>query len=331
MAFQPRHCPYENCEAKQTKGTPFFQRWGTFCPMSKNRPVERFRCRSCKRTFSRQTFRYDFRQRKPHLDALLLRQLVSGVGIRQSARILGTSRQTIARKLTRLSQQCRALHDKLAREIRGHRHLQFDELETFETCRVSKPVTMGTIIDVESMFILEQENGMMGPRGNLSKRSMKLVERHERESGKRQNESRRVVADVFERAKNRLAPESTVDLTTDEKTTYAPLARAKFGDQLRNHVQVSSKAPRSPGSALHPINLTQAMWRDGLGRLRRRSWLASKRRSWLEKHAWIYVAFRNYVRPRFNGDESTPGMVIGVQKKMWRFEDLLGWNRAMAS
>jgi hypothetical protein len=38
------------------------------------------------------------------------------------------------------------------------------------------------------------------------------------------------------------------------------------------------------------------MMRDGISRLVRRSWGASKLRARLELHAWIWVVWRNYVR-----------------------------------
>ena len=326
MSFSPDRCPYEDCQARDSGDTAFFHHWGSFTPNCRNQSVPRFRCRKCKRTFSRQTFRHDFRQRLLHIEGPLLRQFVSGTGIRQSARILGVNRKTVARKLKRLSEQCHAIHDSLAKRLRGTMHWQFDELETFETSRLTMPVTMGALIDVKSRFIIEQENGTMAARGNLSEHGKQLAERHDRQFGKRRCQSREIVAAIFSRAAERLSSEATVRLTTDRKKSYPRIAKETLGEQLTKHRRVSGKLPRGPGSTLHPINLTLAMLRDGMGRLRRRSWLASKCRVWLRRHAWIYVAYRNYVRRRFNRDDETAGMVIGVQKKRWRFEDLIRWN-----
>ena len=38
------------------------------------------------------------------------------------------------------------------------------------------------------------------------------------------------------------------------------------------------------------------MLRDGLSRLVRKTWGATKERAWLAEHAWIWIAYRNYIR-----------------------------------
>ena len=115
-----------------------------------------------------------------------------------------------------------------------------------------------------------------------------------------------------------------VSLETDEKTTYPGLARWAFGRKLI-HAQFSSKLPRNHSNPLFPINLTNAMARDLNGRLRRRSWLASKRRRFLDLQLNMFVAYRNFVRPRYNGEMETPAQRLGFVDRRMSPNDLLSW------
>ena len=79
--------------------------------------MPRFKCRACGRTFSRQTFRQSYRDHRPDLNALVLVQLVSGTGLRQTARIVGTNRHTVMRKFRKMGRQLGRLNRHLQREI----------------------------------------------------------------------------------------------------------------------------------------------------------------------------------------------------------------------
>ena len=85
--FQPPFCPYPSCAFHHTPAPRFCSLRGTYWPRCRPHPVQRFRCRACRRSFSRQTFRADYRHKKPHLNAPFLRLMVACVGGRQAARV----------------------------------------------------------------------------------------------------------------------------------------------------------------------------------------------------------------------------------------------------
>jgi hypothetical protein len=69
------------------------------------------------------------------------------------------------------------------------------------------------------------------------------------------------------------------------------------------------------------------MMRDGISRLVRRTWAASKLRQRLERHAWIWAVWRNYVRGVTNRDPDTsPAMALGIEGKRWRMTDICAWR-----
>ena len=88
MAFVPPRCPNGDCKAHRDPAPGFYIRSGSYVAACHDRPVPRFRCRLCKRSFSRQTFRHSRGDRRPECNVPLLELLVSGVGLRKAAELL---------------------------------------------------------------------------------------------------------------------------------------------------------------------------------------------------------------------------------------------------
>jgi len=78
---------------------------------------------------------------------------------------------------------------------------------------------------------------------------------------------------------------------------------------------------------LFPINHTEAMARDLMGRLRRDSWLVSKKRRYLDLGLALFAAYRNYVRARFNGEDESPAQRLGFVNRRLRVGEVLSWRQ----
>jgi len=98
--FIPICCPNIDCRAHRDPVRGFFVREGFYHPLCRSHAVPRFRCRVCRRGFSRQTFRADRRQKKPAINAACLDLMVSCVGMRQAARV---ARRTVERRFAWLA------------------------------------------------------------------------------------------------------------------------------------------------------------------------------------------------------------------------------------
>ena len=118
-----------------------------------------------------------------------------------------------------------------------------------------------------------------------------------------------------------------VVLSTDEKSTYAKLARAAFGEERLFHKQTNSKLVRDARNPLFAINHTEAMARDHMGRLRRESWLASKKRRYLDLAIQLWMTYRNYVRRRFNYDKQSPAQKLGFVDRRLKCGEVLSWRQ----
>lgn len=329
MQFQPGFCPCQTPECSSGAGFQY-QRRGTFTRACDGRQVQRFQCKRCKRTFSTQTFRVDYRLRKPALDRAIFLLLISKVTQRQGARDLKCDRGTIARRLEIFGTHGKAFHEHALRS-RGQTQpwqgrFLLDELETYEHNRRLKPLTVPVLVHKPSHCILHAAVGTLPPRKPLSKANQKKLEAMEKEEGKRRSESRVKVAECFEVLQGIVPTTGTVHVSTDEKHTYRALLEDAFGDRLV-HERTNSKEPRSYWNPLFVVNHTFAMLRDGLSRLVRRNWGASKQREKLEWHLWAYIAWRNYVRPITNQRRfESAAMVAGLAPRMLEVSELLQWR-----
>ena len=328
--FKPPFCPNSVCQS-ETHGDSFhYCRRGSYKRKCDGRRIPRFYCLTCDRGFSSQTFRGNFRYRLPILHHSLMGLLCSKVTRRQAARILGVNRKTVERRFKRFSKVARDFHfaqlekKKIHGGIRGC--FQIDELETFEHNRRIKPVTLAVTMERRTYFVMGAFAGAMASRGGLNEKyKIRKLEIEELE-GKRRSQSRLVIRKSFQRLNNYLAERTMVFLQSDRKNTYRTELRRATGNRIRSHERISSKDRRDYHNPLFPINHTLAMMRDGLSCLVRRSWGASKKRSGLSRHCWIWIAWRNYVRGITNKTKTTPAQALGVCARAVEIKDIYFWR-----
>ena len=145
--------------------------------------------------------------------------------------------------------------------------------------------------------------------------------------GPRPDESSSCVRKVLEQLRRRI-PQGTVVLRTDMKPSYAVIARSLFGERLV-HQRTAGTDRRTTHNPLFPINTTLAMTRDNCGRLRRKSWLVSKKKECLQSQMELFIVYRNYVRRRFNRDqaEQTPAWYLGLMPRQLFPDEVLAWRQ----
>lgn len=325
--FEPTCCPHRNCSQHVDPDDDFCIRHGTFHPKCRPHPVQRYRCRTCKRTFSRQTFRMDYRDHRPDLNAPLFSSSASGVGIRQSARNLGLSLRCTELKLRKIARHLRRLNLTMRGPLEGEVSFHFDEIETYEGQRNTRPLSVPVLIETETRFIVWAESAPIRPRGKMTEKRLKAIARAEQRHGIRKDLSRRGVERTLERGAAIAKEPPVVTLHTDEKSSYPGLAAAAFPKERLEHQQTNSKLVRATWNPLFPINHEEALMRDLMGRLRRQSWLVSKQRRYLDLGLQLHMAYRNLVRKRFNRDEESPAQLMGFLPRRLTPRELLSWRQ----
>ncbi len=327
--FQPPRCPNRHCPRHRSPTPGFYIRKGYYHPLCRPHPVPRFRCRTCRRGFSRQTFRYDYRDHRPDLNWPVFLSLATCTGFRQTARNTGLSLRCTELKFRKMARHLRRLNLNLRGPLPKGSTLQFDELETFEGRRNTRPVTFPILIDRETRFIIWAESAPIRPHGRMSKARKRAIREDERKHGRRKDRSRYAVARTLARGAELVKHHWIVDFESDEKSTYPGLARAAFGADRLVHRKTNSKLARKTWNNLFPINHTEAMARDSVGRLRRETWLVSKLRRYLELGFHMWMAYRNYVRYRFNRDKPkrSPAQLLGFVDRRMTPAQLMSWRQ----
>lgn len=203
-----------------------------------------------------------------------------------------------------------------------------DELETYEGNRRLRPVTVPVVIHRKTRFVVHVEVGAMPARGGLSA----LDRERKARQGPRPSESREKVTLCLRALDRAHHPSASVEIITDQKSTYPPIVKSIFGQRLIVHARESSRRRRNTRNVLFQINHTFAMMRDQVSRLVRRTWAASKLRMRLERHLWIWVAWRNYVRTaEADEPEETAAMRLKVVAQRLAPADLLRWRHPFLS
>ena len=335
--FEPPRCPYVTCPRHADPGRDFFVRHGSYVARVHTQPVPRFRCRTCRRTFSRQTFRLSYRDRKPHLNPAVLMQLTGGTWFRKSARNLSITRNNLEAKSRKLFRHAEALNRNLLRRgpigprlvDRGQPFgLQFDEYESYETRRNTRPVTIATAIEAKSRFIIAMVVAPIRPHGRMTKQRKAAIAADEARFGPRPHLSTLACRIALRRADAFRPRPRAVELATDEKWTYPDVASAAFHGRPVAHRRVSSRAPRGIGTLLFPINHIENKSRMHVGRIQREMMYVSKRRRYLAKHLELHIAYRNWMRPRFyKRAERTPAELAGYAWRRLRLRELIGWRQ----
>jgi hypothetical protein len=269
----------------------------------------------------------DYRDHRPDLNARLLQLLASGIGLRQSSRNLGLSLRCTELKFRKIARHLRRLNLNLRGPLPEGSRLQLDELETYEGRRNTRPLTVPVLIEAQSFFVVWAESATIRPSGKMTEARKRAIAQDETSHGRRKNRSRQAVWRTLRRGADIARGLASLRLHTDEKSSYPGLARRAFGAWRLDHRRTNSRLARTVWNPLFPINHTEALARDLMGRLRRDSWLPSKKRRYLDLALQVFMAYRNYVRRRFNRDGFSAAQWLGFVPRRMSEEELLSWRQ----
>jgi transposase-like protein len=325
LGFVPPRCPNVDCTAHFEPPARFFVSSGSYTTASNPRPVPRFRCRLCKRSFSRQTFRHSYRDRRPECNAPLFQLLVSGVGLRKAGELLRLDVHSVQKKKLKIGRTCRLLHQNLSPKLPDGCTFLMDEEETYELKSI-RPLTVPLLIERRTWFMVAATAGSIRRLARRGTRRRARQQRDELQHGKRLDETRACVDRVLTELARRVSGQLTV--RTDDKACYRTRIAEVLGPRAE-HLTTPGCAPRTQFNPLFAINITIAMSRDYCSRLRRRSWLVSKKKERLQNHLDVYIAYRNYVRRRFQTDDEhqTAAVLLGLLPRNLTFAETLAWRQ----
>lgn len=272
-------------------GEANFIKRGYYKPRSNNyQPIPRYQCRSCRKTFSRQTNAPTHRQKKPALNSQILQWYCSGTTQRRMAKVMGVNRKTIIRKFVFMARLARTEHERITKAggIKTS-FVQFDEMETFEHTKL-KPLSIAIAVRAKTGEIIEAQVATMNCHGNTAKISQAKY-------GWRQDTRSAACEDVLRQVNS--CSRDNVTIVSDGKPVYwtwvkkfVPHAEFSVVDRGdKNGIKADSRKNKKDG--LFTLNYTAAKLRNDLSRLTRKTWVTTKAAWALQAHLDLYIAFNN--------------------------------------
>jgi hypothetical protein len=247
--------------------------------------------------------------------------------LRQTARNLGLTLRCTELKFRKIARHLGELNVNLRGPLPPDSILQFDELETYEGRRNTRPLSVSVLIERRTRYLIWAEVASIRPHGRMSDARKQAILDDKRRFGPREDNSKEAVLAAFRRGAALVEYFEHVTLQTDEKSTYPGLAARAFGAERLVHLTTNSKLARMTWNPLFPINHTEAILRDLSGRLRRESWLVSKKQEYLALGLQVHIAYRNFVRRRFNYDAESAAQLAGLAPRRLRPGELLSWRQ----
>ena len=161
-----RFCPKCHSNSQDHVRNGYFVRSGL------RTPIQRYRCKKCKKEFSDATFQLRYRQRLRRVNGLALNQLISSGSLRRAAIALKINRKTMVRKFKYLAKKSRIEQEKFLKGLSDITEIQFDDMETFEHSKL-KPLSITLIVQKKSRIILGAKVSRMPAKGLIAAKSRK--------------------------------------------------------------------------------------------------------------------------------------------------------------
>jgi transposase-like protein len=179
-SFRPPYCPNRNCK-HHLGGQDFWQRDGK--KRIKRFPYhsQRFRCRSCDRTFAYSFFFLQYQQHTWGKNELIYQHHRIGVSARESGRILGHSERMIRGRKKKMARWGLLVHAKFLESLKIEEEIVYDGLENFAYSQYD-PNNLNHAVGKRSLFTYDFNLCPLNRKGRMSpaqvRRKKKIEETH---------------------------------------------------------------------------------------------------------------------------------------------------------
>jgi transposase-like protein len=318
--FKPPHCPRSGCPYHRCAHGWRWIRYGSFTRHCAPQRIQRFRCVACGVTFSTQTFATTYYLKRPELLEPLFHRLLAGSGLRQILREARCAHSTLAAQCARLGRHALLF---LACHAPPGPRLEPLVIDGFESFAYSQyhPLHLHLVIGAESHFTYAFTHSRLRRKGRMTSRQKRrralLEARHGRPAP---NAIERDMAAALRIAAP--APQALL-VRSDDHPAYPRALRGLPRHRIRHEV-TSSRAARTTGNPLFPVNLMDLLLRHHSANHKREGIAFSKRHQSVIERAALLILWRNYGK-RFseNHDGGTPAMRIGWRKHRLGVREIL--------
>ena len=261
-------CQY--CKSKDIKKSGSYK--------SKTGVVQRFQCKSCKKTQSKRTNSKNYRLRKQHLEKKITALYCERMSLRGIARVLKINRKTVNRYFLRSAYRAR-LENLKNLDNRGivSTYIQFDALETFEHAK-RKPLGVWLSIRAKTGEIVASKVH------KTDIRALSLSKKEIIEWNSQTNKESSLVEFLLETKKSFNRAYTTLGCDGHHHTQK--IAKDICGDMAQIVTLEDNKR----------IDLAIRKLRNDVSRLSRKSLCSTKKAERLQNHLDLYINYHNRER-----------------------------------
>jgi len=313
----PEFCPNPQCrfhDRARAAQTRWYTRFGCFHTAARG-AIQRFRCRSCGKTCSTQTFSLHYWTHSDIDLVWVLHQLYGCGGLRQMGRFIGVSYRVIENRIRRLARNALAVMDHALSQLELSEDIALDGFLSYTRSQYH-PAEITHISGAESQFIYAvvhttlRRSGAMSPAQRLRRALIETVWQPLR--GVREDCQALLgdLAATIERACRR----RTVTLATDKHNAYpqaldrVPLLAAALRSGRLVHRRVSSHAARTRSNPLFAVNYVERQLRKNLAEHVRETVRQGREINCQMERMAIFVVLHNFLTPhRISGKADARG------------------------
>jgi hypothetical protein len=326
--FRPLYCPNPKCAHHKVGEGKFWRRYGVKELRRFPYFAHRFQCLECARTFTASFFRLDYRQKIWGLNQEIFTHHRTGLSKRESGRLLSIDEGTVRRRIIRISQFAMLKQAKLTENIMIEEPIVYDGLENFAFSQYD-PNNINHAVGKKTLFTYDFNFAPLNRKGRMSpwqeKRKIALELKH---GCYPKNAIRTSTARIFGRLLKKAKGESMV-LYSDRHFQYRRAIEWDLETTKIEHIRTSSKIARNYRNHLFAVNNIDLQARHNLAPFKRETIAFSKHSIAMQESFMLYVAHRNFMRPKFWGthrsdpecSKKSPAMELGIATKILRFEE----------
>jgi transposase-like protein len=294
--LQMRCCYELNVSLRTTESDSRLQghaviKCGYFLRSSDGLFIQRYRCKTCQKTFSTESLSPFKFQKKRNLNDIIFSLFASGTSQRRMAKILRVNKKTIVRKFQVLGQIC--IDDMKSAKHLGHKQIKefiFDDMETFEHTKL-KPLSITMAVEAKSRVILDFRVSSMKAKGHLAERARKKY-------GNRADNRKKNLESMLTHLKTLTIQNPLIKSDMNPHYTFPvkkifPTSHHEVYKGKRGCVVGQGELKAGGFDPIFSFNHTAAMLRANINRLFRRTWNTTKKPKCLEYHIAIYIFYHN--------------------------------------
>jgi|AMFO01.1.fsa_nt_gi Transposase and inactivated derivatives len=318
--WRPPFCPNPNCPYhKQLNNGWRYKKNGFFTRRTYPHRIQRYRCLHCGVSFSSQTFSTSYWLKRPDVLPRLLPLLVSCCALRQIARLLRTSAQTVMNQTARLGRHCMLHHAHRLQHYTPTGPVVIDGFESFELSQYH-PFHHHLAVETDTSLLIYFTDSELRRKGRMTEHQKRRREELEQQFGR--PDPKAVPRDVRHLLETVLGNCEQATVRSDDHRAYPGALRA-LRCRVRHEV-TSSRRRRDRRNPLFEVNLLDLMLRHCGANHRRETLAWSKRRQGSAERLAVFLVWWNEMKPRrLKRGGASAAMLKGWRERLLTVGELL--------